>query len=177
MKEFNKILLCGPSGSGKSTIANILKNYINNIKNNINNNINHKIAIIDGDLMRNTINSDLGFSKEEILENVRRINELSNFLYYSLGYNLIVVPIIAATKESRRFLKSKGFKNVFISRNSYQQEDGKGLYKSGKALKFEGEEDLYNDGYVDLIIVNNSETDNDSKYQEKQCENLLLLTK
>lgn len=164
-----KVLLCGPSGSGKTTIANFFKEYVEK------NFPEYKIAIIDGDVMRDTINADLKFTTLDILENVRRIDALAEFLYKTLGYNLVVVPIIAATESSRHYLKLMKFKNIFISRDSYKKEDYKGLYAKNKAVTFEGENEIHDSPLIDRIIINNTCTDNDTSHLI-ECSNKILKT-
>ena len=59
------IWLIGISGAGKTTLGNKLHDYF---KNN-----NTKSFIIDGDLVRNFYNNDLGYSKADRIANIKRI--------------------------------------------------------------------------------------------------------
>ena len=64
------IWFTGLSGSGKSTLANFLEQKL----------YNHGILtfILDGDNIRFGLNKDLGFSKKDRKENIRRIGEVAN---------------------------------------------------------------------------------------------------
>ncbi|MGB1216947.1 MAG: adenylyl-sulfate kinase, partial [Saprospiraceae bacterium] len=73
----SKVLwLTGLSGSGKSTIAEALERKLHN---------NGFFAqVLDGDNIRDGINSNLGFSVEDRKENIRRIAEIAK-LYLNTG--------------------------------------------------------------------------------------------
>jgi len=59
----------GLSGSGKSTIANALEEKLNKMG--------FHTYLLDGDNIRKGLNKELGFSKEDREENIRRIAEVS----------------------------------------------------------------------------------------------------
>src|SRR6056300_182736 len=59
----------GLSGSGKSTVANALESML--FERGI------KTYILDGDNVRSGLNSDLGFTDEDRIENIRRISHLA----------------------------------------------------------------------------------------------------
>ena len=58
------VCLYGLSGSGKSTFANLLNERLKQEG--------HRTLMLDGDSLRATINSDLGFADEDRRENIRR---------------------------------------------------------------------------------------------------------
>jgi len=62
----------GLSGSGKSTIANAVEHEL--FKRGV------KTYLLDGDNVRHGLNKDLGFSKIDRIENIRRIGEVSKLL-------------------------------------------------------------------------------------------------
>ena len=64
--------LIGISGSGKTTLGKMLSKYLN--INNITN------IVIDGDEVRNTFDNDLGYTKEERVQNIKRILLAAYFL-------------------------------------------------------------------------------------------------
>ena len=66
------IWLCGLSGSGKSTIANAAERVLHQQK--------RFSIILDGDNIRTGLNSDLGFTDQDRLENIRRIAETAKVL-------------------------------------------------------------------------------------------------
>ena len=62
----------GLSGAGKSTLSGALKEQIDKLVAD-----NKKVFLLDGDVIRTGLNKDLGFSKEDRAENIRRIAEVS----------------------------------------------------------------------------------------------------
>ena len=63
------IQLTGLSGSGKTTLSDYVKQKLENEG--------LRIEIIDGDTCRKTLCSDLGFSKEDRCENIRRLGHVA----------------------------------------------------------------------------------------------------
>jgi adenylylsulfate kinase len=131
------IQLTGLSGSGKSTLANAVKELLQ--KNGFD------VEIIDGDVYRKKLCPDLGFSKEDRNENIRRLGFVANLLA-THG----VISILAAInpyEEVRRELSNYGdhVKTVWINCdiNTLIERDTKQLYK--KALLPNGHPDkIYN---------------------------------
>lgn len=64
-------LLTGLSGAGKTTLANLVCQALRE---------RHDLVILDGDEMRKGLNSDLGFTREDRAENIRRCGELARLL-------------------------------------------------------------------------------------------------
>jgi len=125
------IWLYGLSGSGKSTLINQVQ--IDLFKKNI------MTIVLDGDHVRNGINSDLGFSEDDRLENIRRVAEISKIL---LDNGQIVLCSFITPLNSHKELVNKlvGKKNiiwVFIDTpiETCINRDPKDLYK--KALNNE----------------------------------------
>ncbi len=58
------IWLTGLSGAGKTTLATALEKKIIAIG--------HSVILLDGDIIRNGLNSNLGFSEDDRMENIRR---------------------------------------------------------------------------------------------------------
>ena len=118
--------LTGLSGSGKTTLANQVKALLTAQG--------YKVEIIDGDEYRQHFCPDLGFSKADRLENIRRLG--------FVGLRLVhhgVITILAAINpyEEARLaleLKSAQVKTIFIDcpLEVVISRDVKGLYK--KAL-------------------------------------------
>lgn len=96
------IWLLGISGSGKSTLGKELKNYFDN------NNINS--YIIDGDIIRNFYENDLGYTKEDREANIKRILLSA----YILEQNNIIPIVcnISPFEQLRDFARRK-FDNYF----------------------------------------------------------------
>lgn len=122
------IWLTGLSGSGKSTIAIGLEQKLFNEG--------YLTQVLDGDNIRAGINSNLGFSDADRIENIRRIAEVSK-LFLNCGIvciNCFVSPTIAIRKQAREII-GDGFIEVFINTpiEICEQRDVKGLYKKARA--------------------------------------------
>lgn len=130
------IWFTGLSGSGKTTIALELKKRLEVTG--------KKIEILDGDVVRNTFNKHLSFSREDIRENNRLIAELAHEKMKE--FDFVLVPMISPYKKDRTMVKSiigKDFIELFInsSLDKCIERDVKGLYKkalSGKITDFIG---------------------------------------
>ncbi len=132
----NVLWFTGLSGSGKTTIANELEGWLKKSG--------KKVVIIDGDVVRSTINKSLGFSREDIRENnliiARLAKEAAN------DNDFVIVPIISPFREDRdaaRSLIGFGFFEFFINCPLKEciKRDPKGLYKkalNGKIDNFIG---------------------------------------
>lgn len=125
------IWFTGLSGSGKSTIAAALeKRLIEKGK------LSYRL---DGDNIRCGINSDLGFSDKDRLENNRRVAEIAA-LFKDAGL-IVLVAFISPFKEMRSFARSLvedgNFMEVYVKADLDEciKRDPKGLYK--KAMKGE----------------------------------------
>nr|WP_086938034.1 adenylyl-sulfate kinase [Thaumasiovibrio occultus] len=119
----------GLSGSGKSTIANAVDVLLNQRD--------CHTYVLDGDNVRHGLNSDLGFSDEERVENIRRIGEVAN-LFVDAGLivtTAFISPFIADRELARSKLADNVFLEVFIDTpiDVCEQRDPKGLYKKARA--------------------------------------------
>lgn len=141
MKTLNQnghvIWLTGLSGAGKSTIAiNLEKNLSE---------IGKYVYLLDGDILRNGINKDLGFSEADRNENVRRISEIAA-LFKDAGFIVIVAcisPFIEMRVNAMNVIGGECFSEVYISTSLEIciERDVKGLYKAaieGKIPHFTG---------------------------------------
>jgi adenylylsulfate kinase len=126
------IQFTGLSGSGKTTLAQNVRDLL--IENN------YKVEIIDGDVYRKTICKDLGFSKEDRCENVRRLfNVGRNFVEEN---TIVLMSVINPYEDIRNELRNHEFvRTVFLDRSvdNLIERDPKGLYK--KALLPDGNQD------------------------------------
>jgi adenylyl-sulfate kinase len=89
------ILLTGYSGSGKTTIADAFSNQLSN-----QGIINY---VLDGDRIRSTLNYDLGFTKQDRSENLRRISEIA-LMMLEAGVT-VIISVIAPYQEDRDKIK------------------------------------------------------------------------
>jgi adenylyl-sulfate kinase len=123
------IWLTGLSGAGKSTIARELHRRLGaNGK---------KSFILDGDIMRTGLCSDLAFSAEDRKENVRRITEVAK-LFAQAGMFCIVAlisPYRMDRDSARKIIGSDRFVEVFVNASIEvcERRDTKGLYAKARA--------------------------------------------
>jgi adenylylsulfate kinase len=119
----------GLSGSGKSTIANAVETQLLALK--------KHTYLLDGDNIRHGLNSGLGFSNEDRIENIRRIGEVAK-LFVDSG-SIVLTAFISPFQEDRdrvRALVEAGeFIEVFVDTplDVCEQRDPKGLYKKARA--------------------------------------------
>ena len=129
--------MTGLSGAGKSTLANELEQVLNKKG--------KHTYILDGDNVRHGLSSDLGFSKADRNENVRRVAETAQ-LMVDAGLIVIVALISPFKKErhwARNLFKSNQFKEIYISTSLQECEkrDATGLYdkaRQGEVKDFTG---------------------------------------
>ncbi|MCH7867757.1 MAG: adenylyl-sulfate kinase [Myxococcales bacterium] len=131
------IWFTGLSGSGKSTIAVAAEAALRKQG--------RLTYILDGDNVRQGLNSNLGFSPEDRTENIRRIGEVSK-LFTDAGV-IVLTAFISPYREDRdqvREIMAEGdFLEVHVSTDveTCEKRDVKGLYKkarSGEIPNFTG---------------------------------------
>lgn len=130
------IWMSGLSGAGKSTIANALEKRLYAMG--------KKTMLLDGDNVRMGLNSNLGFSEEDRVENIRRIAEVAK-LMNDAGL-IVITAFISPYRQDRRNAKKiigNEFREVYISTSlaECERRDVKGLYKAareGKISSFTG---------------------------------------
>jgi adenylylsulfate kinase len=142
MQEPRLVWFTGLSGSGKTTLALHLEHYLFNHG--------YKIYLLDGDNLRNGLNKDLGFTKIDRKENMRRVGEVAKIM---LDAGLIVLcAFISPYEEERNFVKEligeTRFSEVFLDcpLQVCEQRDTKGLYakaRQGIIPNFTGISDPY----------------------------------
>ncbi|CAN1486752.1 CysN GTPases - Sulfate adenylate transferase subunit 1 [Microbacteriaceae bacterium] len=123
------IWLTGLSGSGKSTIANALEKKLFSLG--------MHAYVLDGDNMRLGLNKDLGFTREDRAENVRRVSEVAHSLY-DAGL-IVIVALVSPYSEDRAQAKALfpegDFAEVWVKTPAEvcAERDPKGLYKKAAA--------------------------------------------
>lgn len=127
----------GLSGSGKSTVALGVEREL------------HKrgilCRILDGDNIRAGINSNLGFSAEDRMENIRRIAEIGKLFVHTGVVTLacFVSPTNDVRQLAREIIGEDDFQEVFVSTpiEECERRDVKGLYaraRRGEVKNFTG---------------------------------------
>jgi len=116
--------LVGNSGSGKSTLAKTVEKML--MKHD------YLVKCLDGDNMRNSINSDLNLTIKSRIENIRRSAEISKmFLENGTStLNCFISPTDASRRHAKKIIGEK-FKLIYIkaSVDEVKKRDVKGLYK------------------------------------------------
>ncbi|MFC1769546.1 adenylyl-sulfate kinase [Nitrospirota bacterium] len=128
------IWFTGLSASGKSTIAHHLERELfdRNIRS----------YVLDGDNIRHGINSNLGFSRDDRRENLRRIAEVAK-LFADSG-SVVLAAFISPYREDRAYVKEivgeEAFFEVFVKCDIQvcENRDPKGLYKKARAGLIKG---------------------------------------
>ncbi|MDA8104690.1 MAG: adenylyl-sulfate kinase [Nitrospiraceae bacterium] len=119
----------GLSASGKSTIAHAVEKMLFDRG--------VRTYVLDGDNVRHGINSNLGFTREDRKENLRRIVEVSK-LFMDAGI-LVLAAFISPYREDRRAIKGSfegdHFLEVFVKCpvEECEKRDPKGQYKKARA--------------------------------------------
>ncbi len=123
------IWLTGLSGSGKSTLAVAAEAEIV---------ARGKLAyVLDGDNVRHGLNSDLGFSPADRVENIRRIGEVAK-LFTDCGvlvFSSFISPYRADRARARALLAPGDFFEVHVHADlaTCERRDPKGLYRKARA--------------------------------------------
>lgn len=129
-KQGLTLFFTGLSGSGKSTISEMLLNRLMEIDD-------RKISLLDGDIVRNNLSSELGFSKEHRDLNIKRIGYVASEITKHGGIAICapIAPYDEARKNVRSMvLKYGNFILVHISTplEECEKRDVKGLYKKAR---------------------------------------------
>ncbi|HOB99367.1 MAG TPA: adenylyl-sulfate kinase [Verrucomicrobiota bacterium] len=123
------VWLTGLSGSGKSTLADALERRLYGLG--------LHSYVLDGDNLRLGLNKDLGFTKEDRAENVRRVAEVGR-LMVDAGLVVIVAlvsPFAIDRNHARELFEEGEFIEVWVKTPTEicAQRDPKGLYRKAKA--------------------------------------------
>tara|TARA_B100000427_G_scaffold326075_1_gene334065 strand:+ start:994 stop:2574 length:1581 start_codon:yes stop_codon:yes gene_type:complete len=143
-KQGFTIFFTGLSGSGKSTIANGL--LIKLLEEG-----SRKVTLLDGDIVRTHLSSELGFSKEHRSLNIQRIGFVASEITKNGGIAICapIAPYEYDRKLNRELIsKFGGYIEIFVSTSlqKCEERDSKGLYKlarAGKLKEFTGISDPY----------------------------------
>ena len=123
------IWFTGLSGSGKSSIANILEKKLQAMGR-------HTITL-DGDNIRHGLNRDLGFTKADRVENIRRVGETSKLMVEAglICISSFISPFASERDMVRSMMDEGEFVEVFVNTplEVCEQRDVKGLYAKARA--------------------------------------------
>jgi sulfate adenylyltransferase len=142
-KQGFTVFFTGLSGAGKSTIANGLLSKLLETGG-------RPVTLLDGDIVRKHLSSELGFSKEHRDINIRRIGFVASEITKNGGIAICapIAPYDAIRKEIRASISSGGFILVHVATplEVCEQRDRKGLYakaRAGLVKEFTGISDPY----------------------------------
>jgi len=143
-KQGVTIFFTGLSGSGKSTIANALITKFLETGG-------RPVTLLDGDLVRKHLSSELGFSKEHRDINIRRIGYVASEITKNGGIAICapIAPYEATRQAVRQMIEPFGgfiLVHVATSLEVCEQRDRKGLYakaRAGIVKEFTGISDPY----------------------------------
>ncbi len=147
VKELNKaypprhrqgftILITGLSGAGKSTLAKVLYTRFMEMRD-------RPVTLLDGDIVRRNLSSELNFSREHRNLNVTRIGFVAGEITKNRG--IAICAPIAPYEESRRTCRELisgygGYIEVYMATplEICEQRDRKGIYAKAKAGLIKG---------------------------------------
>ena len=138
------VFLTGLSGAGKSTIAKILYSRFLEIGE-------RPVSLLDGDIVRHNLSSNLSFNKEDRDTNVRRIGFVASEITKNRGIAICapIAPYGATRREIRQTIEGYGgFIEVHVSTplSVCEKRDRKGMYakaRAGLIKGFTGVDDPY----------------------------------
>lgn len=166
MSNYNVLWFSGRPCSGKSTLANEIEEEL------LNNEV--QSFRLDGDMLRDGLNYDLGFTFEDRKENLRRAAEITRLFK---NYNIIVLSsFITPTENDIRLVNNiigPKFKNIYVkcSLDKCIERDVKGMYKralNGEIVNFTGLDAPYDDPIDPWITVDTE------KYTIDECKNFIF---
>ena len=153
------VFFTGLSGSGKSTLANglLIKLLENGAR---------PVSLLDGDIVRTHLSSELGFSKEHRSINVRRIGYVASEITKNGG--IAICAPIAPYRKDRKYNRGLisnlgGYIEIHVSTSlkKCEERDVKGLYKlarEGSIKEFTGISDPYEAPNNPEMIIDSSDT-------------------
>jgi sulfate adenylyltransferase len=161
------IFFTGLSGAGKSTIANVLMIKFLEMGG-------RPLTLLDGDLVRKHLSSELGFSKEHRDINIRRIGYVASEITKNGGIAICapIAPYDPTRKDVRAMIEPfGGFILVHVSTpvEVCEQRDRKGLYAKARAgilKEFTGISDPYEEPTDAEVTVDTSELSPEEAGQE-----------
>ena len=143
-KQGFTVFFTGLSGSGKSTIANAMMVKLMEMGG-------RPVTLLDGDVVRKHLSSELGFSKEHRDINIKRIGYVASEITKNGGIAICapIAPYHSTRRAVREMIEAFGsFVEVHVatSLEECERRDRKGLYqlaRQGKIKEFTGISDPY----------------------------------
>jgi bifunctional enzyme CysN/CysC len=148
--------LTGLSGAGKSSIAQAFELMARSS--------NQAIVWLDGDMLRAGVSSDLGFSRRERTEHIRRTAEIAKLLNAS-GFSVVcslISPYLDQRQLARNIIGLKSFVEVYVraSIKTCEERDPHGLYaraRAGDVAEFTGIDSAYEEPTAPDVVLDTEE--------------------
>lgn len=164
------VFFTGLSGSGKSSIANALLVKMMEMGG-------RPITLLDGDIVRRHLSSELGFSKEHRDLNIRRIGYVASEITKHRGMAICapIAPYRATRRDVREMVEDVGgFVEVYVSTplDVCEERDRKGLYAKARAgiiKEFTGISDPYEEPEAPELTI-----DTDDITPEEAAQRVIL---
>ncbi|MBL1435257.1 MAG: bifunctional sulfate adenylyltransferase/adenylylsulfate kinase [Rhodobacteraceae bacterium] len=162
-KQGFTVFFTGLSGSGKSTIANALMVKLMEMGG-------RPVTLLDGDVVRKNLSSELGFSKAHRDLNIRRIGYVASEITKNGGIAICapIAPYTATRRAVREEIEAFGSMievHVATSLEECERRDRKGLYKlarAGKIKEFTGISDPYEAPTEAQLVIDTEHVDVDN---------------
>src|SRR5215469_1172207 len=166
-KQGFTVFFTGLSGSGKSTIANALLVKFLEVGN-------RPVTLLDGDIVRKNLSSELGFSKEHRDLNIQRIGYVASEITKNGGIAICapIAPYDSVRKNVRSMIEPLGgFILVHLSTalGTCEGRDRKGLYakaRAGIVKQFTGISDPYESPTDAEVVIDTNEMSPEESAQE-----------
>jgi sulfate adenylyltransferase len=166
-KQGFTVFFTGLSGAGKSTIANVLLVKLLELGG-------RPVTLLDGDIVRTNLSSELGFSKEHRDINIRRIGFVASEITKNGGIAICapIAPYDETRRDVRRMIEPiGGFILVHAATpiGVCEERDRKGLYAKARAgilKEFTGVSDPYEDPKDAEVKIDTTEYTPEESAQE-----------
>jgi len=150
------IWFTGLSGAGKSTVAHAVEEHLYQLG--------CRTFVLDGDNVRFGLSSDLGFSKEDRKENIRRIGEVAKLMMEAgvITMTAFISPFRADREIVRMMMPDGDFFEVYCKAENEicEARDVKGFYKkarAGEIKDYTGIDSIYEPPERPDILINTGE--------------------
>ncbi len=161
------VFFTGLSGSGKSTIANVLRVKFLEMGG-------RPVTLLDGDIVRKNLSSELGFSREHRDINIRRIGYVASEITKNGGIAICapIAPYDALRKEVRAVIQPLGgfiLVHLATSLEICESRDRKGLYakaRAGLVKQFTGISDPYESPADAEVVIDTTDLTPEEAAQE-----------
>jgi sulfate adenylyltransferase len=161
------VFMTGLSGAGKSTIANVLLVKLLETGG-------RPVTMLDGDIVRKHLSSELGFSREHRDINIRRIGFVAAEITKNGGIAICapIAPYDAVRKEVRAMIEPRGgfvLVHVATPLAVCELRDRKGLYaraRAGLIMEFTGVSDPYEPPGDADVVLDTTDTSPEEAAQE-----------